>query len=980
MFCRVYVVGQFDIIPNIYTLVRLVNHKKMQLQKALIFLLILAQGMDEINAQVSVLCRSQPFVLNYTKTQYGGANQNWSVCQDQKGVLYFGNTYGLLEYNGAEWKQHTHPNIQIVRSTFADGNGRVYTGSYEEFGYWQRNSFGELYYTSISQELPAEEIYNASIWRIFRCEEYIFLHSFGKIYISDGDRVVQSIDTDRTFLPMFKYRERPHVFVLDSGLFYIDKNLELVLEKGPAFVRDLRIQNIFPINSDTSIVFTEHSGIYFKNDESYLPASGPDNEYLKKSHINRVIQINENLFAIGTIIHGVIITDRYGNIQSQLDRSNGLQNNAVLDLHKDRDNNLWIALQEGIDFTEVTSPFRFVEDKTGQMGSVRCSRVFNGKLYLGTNHGLFYADWERLISGEETEFRAVQGLDGHVLSLQVLDGQLICSYNLGTYIVEGGRAIPISRIGGQNILVNPSNPNLAYQGLYSGIGLFKKSASGQWAFEKVLLESTDTRYLEMDHEGNLWSSPAFKGLMQHQLNKAGDSILHSGYFGKNEGFISDNNINVFKLENRLVFSNENSFFTYDYLSRRIVPYKWLNEQLVSFQNSHIIYNEGNSNYWFLNRSSLGRFHYTPDSLALKFSISYDYLHSSAVEFVENISLSDDGQFVIGLVDGFAILNYGQVSEKSRDFPLHDLQISSFLSISDEGDIEPVKISPGSNPQIPIRNRNMYVKFSVPGANRGMFSYRYRISDQEPWTELGNSNELRYNNLHWGSYNLEINALEETTERFTSLSFPFSIMPAWYFHWMAIASYLLILLMGLFIARRILKNRMRHHQQEIREKLKRESARKIADLKQEYLQRELRNKSKELLNYTIMLEKRNELLQRLKSILVKEVNDPGAPPTKLQLKLIDIINKNISNRDDWQIFKVHFDAANSDFLEKLKDLHPELTPSDLRFCGFLRMNLTSKEISSLLNISLRSIEVKRYRLRKKLKLEHDQNLIEYLMKV
>ncbi len=92
------------------------------------------------------------------------------------------------------------------------------------------------------------------------------------------------------------------------------------------------------------------------------------------------------------------------------------------------------------------------------------------------------------------------------------------------------------------------------------------------------------------------------------------------------------------------------------------------------------------------------------------------------------------------------------------------------------------------------------------------------------------------------------------------------MPAWYFHWIALASYLLILLIGLYVARMILRKRLRQHQQEIREKLKRESARKIADLNQEYLHRELRNKSKELLNYTIMLEKRNELLEKLKSIL------------------------------------------------------------------------------------------------------------------
>ncbi len=241
---------------------------KIPIRQLLISLIIFVMGVLELGGQVAVVCRSQPFVLNYTKTQYAGANQNWSVTQDQNGVLFFGNTYGLLEYNGAEWKQHTEPNIGIIRSTFADDNGRIYTGSFEEFGYWQRNSYGELDYTSISQELLPEEISNVSIWRIFRCQEFIFMHSFSKIFVIDGDRVIGSISTDRTFLPMFKYKERPYVFVLDTGLFYINEDLELTIDPGPQFLSGLRIQNMFELNPDTSIVFTEHRGIYFKTGES----------------------------------------------------------------------------------------------------------------------------------------------------------------------------------------------------------------------------------------------------------------------------------------------------------------------------------------------------------------------------------------------------------------------------------------------------------------------------------------------------------------------------------------------------------------------------------------------------------------------------------------------------------------------------------------------------------------------------------------
>ena len=79
----------------------------------------------------------------------------------------------------------------------------------------------------------------------------------------------------------------------------------------------------------------------------------------------------------------------------------------------------------------------------------------------------------------------------------------------------------------------------------------------------------------------------------------------------------------------------------------------------------------------------------------------------------------------------------------------------------------------------------------------------------------------------------------------------------------------------------------------------------------------------------------------------------------------LINKNLNTTDDWKLFEEAFNNADKDFLKNLKQKHPELTSNDLRLCTYLRLNLSSKEIAPLLNISSRSVEVKRYRLRKKM---------------
>ena len=84
--------------------------------------------------------------------------------------------------------------------------------------------------------------------------------------------------------------------------------------------------------------------------------------------------------------------------------------------------------------------------------------------------------------------------------------------------------------------------------------------------------------------------------------------------------------------------------------------------------------------------------------------------------------------------------------------------------------------------------------------------------------------------------------------------------------------------------------------------------------------------------------------------------------------------------DWEQFARHFDQVHSHFLKKVRQHYPQLTVKDHRLCAYLRMNLSSKEMASLMNISVRSVEVARYRLRKKLALESEVNLVEFMLQI
>lgn len=134
-----------------------------------------------------------------------------------------------------------------------------------------------------------------------------------------------------------------------------------------------------------------------------------------------------------------------------------------------------------------------------------------------------------------------------------------------------------------------------------------------------------------------------------------------------------------------------------------------------------------------------------------------------------------------------------------------------------------------------------------------------------------------------------------------------------------------------------------------------------------------NKNRELSNAAFNLIRKNETLQGLKEELAENPKDHRALD-----KIIRQIDAHLDSDHDWQVFEEAFNRAHDDFFKRLMHDFPELKPGDLRLAAYLKMNLSSKEIAPLLNISIRGVENKRYRLRKKLELPEDANLAEFII--
>ena len=175
----------------------------------------------------------------------------------------------------------------------------------------------------------------------------------------------------------------------------------------------------------------------------------------------------------------------------------------------------------------------------------------------------------------------------------------------------------------------------------------------------------------------------------------------------------------------------------------------------------------------------------------------------------------------------------------------------------------------------------------------------------------------------------------------------------------------------------LKEQEKRFEEDAKEKRK-----EIIELKNQRLQYDLRHKSQELANSTMNLIRKNEILldisQKLDKVISNvnqkaEVNNILKEISKMQID----IKHNIEHDNNWKKFAENFDLVYENYLKRLSEKFPQLTVSDKKLCAYLKMDLTSKDIAPLLNMSYRSVEMSRYRLRKKMNLDRDVNLADFL---
>jgi ligand-binding sensor domain-containing protein/DNA-binding CsgD family transcriptional regulator len=942
-----------------------------------------------VNAQVKTT--GTPYIQNYPKLAYGAGTQNWGIAQDKNGLMYFANNNGVLRFDGTHWDLIPVSGTSPVRSLAIDDDNNIYVGLINDFGVLEQNSTGIVQYKSLRHLLPAGIDDFDDVWKTYNIQGNLFFQSYENLFVLQNGQI-QVIRPQSRFHFSFHVNNRLLLYEPDSGIYeYRNGNLDKVPWSDNFTGKEIR--EILEVQRNHLLIATDRDGIYTvengKLEKWNVPVSAFSEEYILLS----AAKIGESFFAFGTIANGVVISDSDGNIIQHLNKNRRLQNNTVLSLFADHDENLWLGLDNGIDYIETNSPLSYISDFEG-LGAGYCAQVFDGNLYLGTNQGLYVKSFNQFSYNNEP-FELVENTTGQVWSLKIFDDQLFCGHNAGTFIIQGNKAVQISEEeGGWDYIKLNNREDLILGGHYNGLQIFSKNGSS-WSHLKTIKGFNESsRFLFQNDDGTIWMSHGGKGVFRIHLNQELDSVMNYSLFTSSHGLPSDEQNIIFGYNNQIYISTVAGVYrfnaetsTFDIATRFTETFPF-NGRLKTFVP------DSEGNFWFITDHESGVFRLNEDLTYTKITVPFKPLENQFVNEFEFIYPFNNDHVFIGIENGFA--HYSSKFLKSYNRAYQSIITKVELPNLDST-IVLLNRTTGNNFSFPYKKNAFRFHFAAPffeGHSRLQFSYLLE-NYYDAWSGWRSDHYRDFTNLREGEYTFKLKARNIYGEESEISTFLFKITPPWYRSKLAYFLYLFLFGLILFLTFKFFSNRIKtlkrkeaeKHQKELKEReqtFQKQSLmaeKENIRLRNEKLTAEMQHRDKELANQTMSIIHKNELLVKLKEELqhLQKTASDGSVKTKLSA-LNRRINKEIDNEQQNQIFETYFEEVHKEFFKRIRDKYPDLTAREMKLSAYIRMNLTTKEIAVLLNISNRGVEIARYRLRKRFNLERETNLTTFLLNI
>lgn len=929
--------------------------------------------------------RGTPRIIHYTRKDFNGDPQVWTMCQDEDGIMYFGNNDGTMIFDGARWHKVTLPNNSSVRSLLYSSDGKIYAGGFNELGLIVKDEYGNYNYQSYMDKLRPEDHNLENVWKIHEVQGHIVFRSFSKL-IAFSNNKASTIPTTSFY---YSSVVNDQLFVVNQeGIKLLNlESLELsTLVTANEYGGEYIVSILPGLAGDELLIHTKEGSSYRLNLNSrkfwfYIQLF----DRASNNQILNAIQSSSGNYYLGTLSTQIMVLNKSGVKIAMDEPFLKLQDNTVLNLYESSEGNIWALLNNGIDCINISSPVSVLFDNA----SVFDVTIHGGKLYAATNQGVYVS--EKLVqspSFSSLKFEKIPGLEGQAWTLHNFQDKIISSHDRGIFIVSDKGTDQIPGISGTwKILPLQENPNHYLACTYYGIYLLSYSADKGFQIKHRIegFDESSRDIMHSDEKGVFWVCHGYKGVYRIKLDKKYERVVSLEHFRQN-GLPSPYSINTFRWNEEIIFTTNHGIYTFNGDKNQFEPHLGLNSLFGTDLNVRKILQQGNKT-WFIHNDEAGYFEENSNQLIKGLFLE---LKGTFNRGMECIFPMNDNNVLIGTTTG--LYAYDLSSRLGND--TYSTMITEVSFHKDKNRMNCV-LNPDKPPKLSNETNDIQFKFSAPklkDQTQVQYSYFLEGMDDE-WSPWSDTPLKGYTTLFAGNYTFKVKARNMLGEQAPEASFSFEILPVWYLTNWAYAVYLLVFAGLLYSSRKLVKRKISKEKEKTRNEEKKKQSVLELELKQmrlarekekierdkELLEEDVIYKSKELANYTMLLVKKRELLTDMREEL-KELKElaKNEKSRNLLRQLVRKIGIHLNDEEHIHVFETNFERVHHEFFNELKAEYPDLTVKELRLCALIKMNLSNKEIAPILNISIRGVETARYRLRKRLSI-HD-NMVEFLEKL
>jgi len=758
----------------------------------------------------------------YSPVDYNYGNQNWAIAQDQRGVLYFGNALGILEFDGVTWRTIPNSNKSSIRSLAFDSNNVLYAGGYNEFGYLIPDETGNLVYKSLVYLVDSNCAEFGETWNVhcfsdtvfFLTEKFLFRYVNGKFdyWKSNNERFYYSHEINGSY----------YVQEMGRGLLKFEDN-ELVPILKTDFFSNIRVHSILPYGDDL-LICTRTKGLYLYSSSGNKPKirsfsnisakTKTLNDFFIKNIFYVGISIDDSTYALSSISGDILIVDKNWNITDVINKESLGIKSAIQYLYYDKNNSLWVALANGISQIDILSPFRFWNDNKGVNGTFSDIARVNNYLYISTGSGVFCTNSKKTSDFELNAFTPIEGtfeqawgflyyqpkgseiFDERIANRQIKNRittkstLLLVSTTRGLFEIIKDKSKLISEYKSIYLAYQyKKDPDYLFLGLEDGIAMLSYKNEKWKDYGKVEGTSGMIRKISEDSVGNLWLSANYKGLF-----KIKNPTKRNNYQNQIEFFDTTNNlpsilsIDLEYYQDTLFFYSDNDFFTYNSETKKfdlyIIPQveSQTEESVDSLETEPI------------------------DTLSF-YRISNERLTTYYV------SAQDDSDLWFGTTKGVCRFRYNNFRDYSHINPTLIRQVFSGDSIIYNGTnyIESNDSTKylSKNPHVDLKtilehkDNSISFIYSSPffeENTKNVYSF-YLVGFDKKWSDWTTETKKEYTNLREKDYTFKVKSKNIYHIETPIGEFKFKILPPWYRH---LSSYIAYIIIGILVIILIVK--------------------------------------------------------------------------------------------------------------------------------------------------------------------------------